>query len=206
MFDVNDLKKKVEEKGEELKEKSAEHLENLKEKSAEHIDTLKKTIEENQDDWKEKSAEHLENLKENVSSNWREIFFGSWKRTLITGIFLIGLWSFFTSNSPTDEEIRKAEQYFQNGNKVWTLMPLTQNNYELVRLWEESIVDYTHAIELNPNVSKYYKARGEAHSVIYHITWQSNNLKMAIDDFEKAIDLNPNHPLAKQFIKDMPHR
>ena len=90
MFDVNDLKKKVEEKGEELKEKSAEHLENLKEKSAEHIDTLKKTIEENQDDWKEKSAEHLENLKENVSSNWREIFF--WKLEKNFGCWFVFDW------------------------------------------------------------------------------------------------------------------
>lgn len=206
MFDVNDLKKKVEEKGEELKEKSAEHLENLKEKSAEHIDTLKKAIEENQDDWKEKSAEHLENLKENVSSNWREIFFGSWKKILAVGLCLIGLWSFFTSSEVTSEDRQRAEIYAKRGSGNYFDSMIMQRPIDKLDLLDQSIEDYTRAIEIDPKNSDYYAGRGVAYEARSKINNRIKDYDNAIDDFEKAIDLNPNHPLAKQFLKDMPHR
>ena len=215
MFDVNDLKKKVEEKGEELKEKSAEHLENLKEKSAEHIDNLKKTIEENQDDWKEKSAEHLENLKENVSSNWREIFFGSWKRILAVGLCLIGLWSFLTPKELTPEDYREAEMYFRRGvsytdiggnfdmdkalenlDKALKINPNHEKAhiergmiYAVRHKPSDAIADFTRAIEINPRSAEAYLHRGNSYL-------DEEEYDLAIEDYGVAIDLNPNYAAA----------
>jgi len=55
--------------------------------------------------------------------------------------------------------------------------------------YDEAIVEYTKAIELNQNYAKAYNNRGSAYS-------RKNQYELAITDYSKAIELEPNYALA----------
>ena len=108
-------------------------------------------------------------------------------------------------SAPTEEEMFEAEQYFKRGNNKYFRTMLASKEDEL-DLLDESISDFTHAIKLNPNLSKYYVARGQSYSSKYNTKYKTSDLKKAIDDYEKALELNPNNRDIMKTLNELKNR
>ena len=61
--------------------------------------------------------------------------------------------------------------------------------YYLMSEYENAIVDFTKAIDVNPNKSIFYQNRASSFGEL-------NNTENAIDDYKKAIEINPNNATA----------
>jgi len=111
-------------------------------------------------------------------------------------------------NTDTISDIlSRAKEHRHNGdyaNSISLLSDAMQNGanekllisrgicYDLANMPEKAVADFTAAINLNDNVSKYYLYRGEVFS------HGMNNNDSAIEDFEKCLAIDPDNYIACQ--------
>jgi len=110
-----------------------------------------------------------------------------------------------------DECFQRGYKYFNDGlfdqaifefSQSISFEPKNLNAYELRGAtyqrklqWDKSIEDYNQAIKIDPHY-KYYNARGLAYRMM-------GNFKLAKQDFEKVLSLQPKDAYAKEQLKEM---
>ena len=91
---------------------------------------------------------------------------------------LIILFMIFYLGACYGQEEENANIYFSRGNNLW-------NKHK----YNEAIIEYTKAININPKFADAYKNRG-------NVYLDKRDYKNALSDYKKAIEVRPNFPNA----------